>query len=78
MDRNQDRFCLCLTLIPARGLLGLLHWGREFPEGLGPEKSGRQATFLLSFEVLRSFNHIFQDIFQGGWFHLKSIFFMGP
>lgn len=29
---------------------------------------------LLSVEILRSFNHVFQDIFQGGWFHLKSIF----
>lgn len=79
MDQNQEQFCLHLTRIPTRGLSG--HFTKAgIPGGSRSSKVRPTSNIFILFSIFEvlSFNHIFQDIFQGGWFHLKSIFFMGP
>lgn len=76
MDQSQEWFCLCPRQ-HSRGRCRPFAEAQQFPEGPGPGKSGRLAT-ILSCCLLKYYNfyHVFQNIFQGGWFHLKIIFFV--
>lgn len=76
MDQTQEWFCLHMRL-HSRGRSHSFTEAQQFPEGPGPGTSGQLAT-LLSCYLLKycNFYHVFQNIFQGGWFHLKIIFFV--